>query len=71
VTPTSPEDARREIGSVLRTERKRQGRSQTDVANAIGTDQGVISRAERGLTTIETQLRIGAELGLNDLVSAA
>lgn len=66
----SVDETRVNLGDRLRQERTRQGRSQVDVATALGTDQKVISRAERGLTTLETQVRIGHELGL-DLVGAA
>jgi len=67
---TSPDATRARFGEQLRSERERQGRSQGDVAAAIGTDQKVVSRAERGLATIETQIRIAAELGL-DLMAAS
>lgn len=72
-TPTAAGDHRPAIGQALRAERKRQGRSQTDVANALNTAQKVVSRAELGLSTVDTQLRVAAELGLSltDLMAEA
>lgn len=72
--PHDPAAARRiSLGAKLREERVRQGRSQTDIAVAIGTNQKVVSRAELGRTTIDTQVRIAAELGVEveiDLVAS-
>jgi transcriptional regulator with XRE-family HTH domain len=68
VTP-DPADQRAALGRRLRTARKAQGRSQSEVAAALGTDQKVVSRAENGQTTVDTQLRIAGELGL-DLVAS-
>lgn len=71
MSPTPTVDAARvALGRRLRQARDEADRSQADVAAAVGTDQKVISRAERGLTSIETQYRIAAELGI-DLIGAA
>jgi len=67
--PPPTADRRAVIGEKLRQERKRQKKSQTDVAAALDTDQKVVSRAELGRTTVDTQLRIAEHLGL-DLVAA-
>ena len=64
MAPSTTADARKAFGERLLLERRRQGRSQADVAAAMNTDQGVVSRAELGKTTIETQLRVAAELGI-------
>lgn len=71
MAPTPTVDAARaELGRRLREARNAKARSQADVAAAVGTDQKVVSRAERGLTSLETQYRIADELGL-DLMGAA
>ena len=68
--PPPTADRRAVIGEKLRTERLRQDKSQADVAAAIGTGQKVVSRAENGHTTVDTQLRIAEHLGLRlDLVA--
>lgn len=69
MTPLPTADRRVAIGRKLRSERIRQGKSQTDVADALDTDQKVVSRAENGRTTVDTQLRIAEHLGL-DLMAA-
>ena len=62
------DEARKAFGKWLRDERVAQGRSQADVARSLGTDQTVVSRAERGVrTSLETQLRIANELGVGML----
>lgn len=68
MTPLPTVDRRAVIGEKLRTERRRQGKSQVEIAAALKTDQKVISRAENGLATVDTQLRIAEHLGL-DLVA--
>lgn len=70
MAPTSAADTKVAFGERLRRERRRQRLSQTEVATSVGTDQKVVSRAELGETTIETQLRIAKALGL-ELIEAA
>lgn len=65
MAPSTAADTRVTVGRRLRQERERQDLSQTQVAAKAGTDQKVVSRAENGKATLETQLHIGAVLGLD------
>lgn len=68
--PTTPYPSKVALGERLRAERRRQGLTQAAVAAALETDQKVISRAENGLATFDTQLRVATALGV-DLMGAA
>lgn len=61
----------KDMGTVIRAERKRQGLTQTELANLCGVSLSFISNLESGKATTELEkaLKVLSTLGLDVLVS--
>ena len=67
----SPVGTARDIGAVIRAERKRQNLTQTELADLCGVSLSFISNLENGkpTTELEKTLNVMSTLGLNLTVS--
>ena len=67
----APVYSSKDMGAVIRAERKRQGLTQTELANLCGVSLSFISNLENGKTTTELEktLKVLSTLGLDVIVS--
>lgn len=67
VPATTAEDIKRAWGETLAAARRDAGRTQMELSQALGLDQTTVSKAERGVGSLETFVTMAAELGVNIL----
>lgn len=61
----------RDVGTIIRAERKRQGLTQTELANLCAVSLSFVSNLENGKTTTELEktLKVLSTLGLDIIIA--